>query len=108
MFYKLFLTATLMLTFSSEAMATCKILSKDSYGSESSSYIVGYYSNGKILSRNRFERYVMAGGFEGVGRYLAKNYKLNNLKDINNIVEVGPNIGELSLWLINSYLPKKI
>ena len=50
----------------------------------------------------------MAGGFEKVGKYLAKNYKVDNLKDIKNIVEVGPNIGELSLWLINNYFPRKI
>ena len=33
----------------------------------------------KILSRNRFERYVMAGGFEEVGKYLAKNYLIDNI-----------------------------
>ncbi len=43
--------------------AQSKILSKDSYGSESSRYILGYYSNGKILSKDSYgsesSRYIL-------------------------------------------------
>ncbi len=61
--------------FTSQAQAQCKILSKDSYGSDSSRYIVGYYSNGKILSKDSYgsdsSRYIL--GYYSNGKILSKD-----------------------------------
>jgi FkbM family methyltransferase len=58
-------------------------------------------SKHQILSRARFVRTCLCGGFTGVGEYLAKVYGINLDKKIQTYLEVGPNIGELSSLVLS-------